>query len=216
MLYQIKQSLLVLSRPLMLSCSGDGNNAKNESTTAYTDYENFVSDFEQDSLSEVELRAMQEDTISWAQMKENQAQEYKQMRQRVEQNNASYEPEQQEEIQDLDERYNAAITKREQQYKDASHRYRLRNQLLGLKIKKDDLSDLTQEDIASTYERFAGTVAENAGTYEAREWNLIEGWWSALNSRYSTLEKDLPQQAKRTIEKAQAQYKEVREKHASS
>jgi len=218
MLSQIKSTLLIISLPLLLSCNSEGSEEVTESDTAYTDYENFVTQFEEDTLTEVELQAMQQaenDSTSWAEMKAARQQQFEQRRQAVDQNLNEYDEERRNEIQDLGKRYDLANQKQEQKFQEASRRYKLREQLLGIAIRKDDLSDVTPENMASTYQQFVNTVAENGARYEARDWNLIEGWWSSLNSRYRNIENDLSQQTRQDIQQAQSRYKEVRQQYVS-
>lgn len=212
MLHKLKLIAAVICLPLLVSCNTD-NNQETETDAAYEDYRTFVTDFERDSLTETEIRAIESETYDsteWAAMKENMQQQFNQRLQAVNQNQDQYTEEQRREVQDLENRYNRAIERREQQYEEASRRYRLRRDLLGLEIKNDDLSDITQEDLANTYQRFVDRIAENGQQYEGRDWDLIEGWWSSLNTRYRNLQDALSQQARTTIEQAQARYRDLR------
>lgn len=219
MLKEIQYTLLALSLPLLLSCSSQGNEQTAENDTTFTEYRDLVTDFEEDTLSEVELRAMRDsdiDSATWANITAEREQQYEQKRQVVEQNIDQYPPERQQEIGDLDERYSLAMENRERQYGEASHRYKLRQQLLGIEINEDDLSDIAPEEMANTYQRFVENVAEDAKNYETRDWNLIEGWWSSLGSRYRSLETDLDQQSRTAIAQAQERYTEIRQQYASA
>lgn len=216
MLHKIKLILVAICLPLLVACNTDDNRETTETDAAYVEYRTFVTDFERDTLSETEQRAMESETFDsteWEAMKENRQQQFNQRLQAVEQNQAQYTEEQRQEIQDLESRYNRAVERREQQYEDASRRYRLRRELLGLEIREDDLSDISQGDMAVTYQRFVDTIAENGQQYESRDWDMIEGWWSSLNSRYRSLQNELPQQARNTIEQAQAHYRELRSQY---
>lgn len=213
MLSKIRLILVALCLPLLLSCNTNDNQQTGETDAAYENYRTFVTDFEQDSLTETQLRAMESETYDsaeWAAMKEERQQQFNQRLQAVQQNQDQYTEEQRQEIQDLENRYNRTVETREQQYEEASRRYRLRRELLGLEIRQDDLSDITQDNIAATYKRFVDTVAENGQGYESRDWDLIEGWWTSLNNRYRSLQGELPQQTRRTIEQAQERYRALR------
>ena len=217
MLNKIKYALLALCLPLLLSCGSEGNGEMAESDTAFTEYETLVTDFEEDTLSEVELRAMTDadfDSTTWAKLTAEKEQEYEQKRQAVEQHLDHYSPERQQEIQGLEERYTLAMENREREYEEASHRYLLRKELLGIAIKKDDLSDIAPADVADTYQRFVENVAEDTENFETRDWNLIEGWWIALDNRYRTLEADLDEEARAVIAQAEERYKEIRQQYA--
>lgn len=213
MLHKIKFLLFTICLPLLVSCNTEEDRQTTESDVAFEDYRTFVTDFERDSLTDVELRALQEETYDsaeWERMKEERQQEFNQRLQAVEQNQDQFSAERREEIRDLESRYNIALERRGQQYADASRRYRLRRELLGVEVRKDDLSDIEQDDLAPTYQRFVDTVAANGQRFEGRDWDLIEGWWVSLNNRYRTLQDQLPQQARNTIEQAQARYRELR------
>ncbi|WP_299759607.1 hypothetical protein [uncultured Pontibacter sp.] len=205
---------ILLALPLLLvSCNGQDAEQTAATEQAITDYRDFVTGFEQDSLSVTKLRAMQQaenDSVSWEEEKENLQNEYEEQRSRLEASRQSFSAEQRAEADQLDQRYNNALEKRGQQYQDASHRYKLRKELLGLEIQSDDLSEITAGNIAETYTRFTSKVQENTDKYENRDWLLVDGWWSALNSRYRTLEANLSASVKRTIQQAQSQYKEIR------
>ncbi|GAA4430907.1 hypothetical protein GCM10023188_18000 [Pontibacter saemangeumensis] len=218
MLKKIQISFLALAFPLLFSCNSGGNDQAAKSDAAYTEYRDLVTDFEEDTLSEVELRAMRGsdiDSARWAALTAEREQQYEQKRQAVEQDLDQYPPERKQEIQDLDDRYKRAMETREKQYEEASHRYKLRQQLLGIEIEEDDLSDIVPEEMATTYKRFVDNVAEEAGKFEERDWNLVEGWWSSLGSRYRSIEPNLDQQARTAIEQAQNRYKEIRQQYAS-
>ncbi|WP_161891077.1 hypothetical protein [Pontibacter russatus] len=217
MLNEIKYALLALFMPLLLSCNGEENGETAESDTAFTEYETLVTDLEEDTLSETEMRAMTDadfDSTAWAKLTAEKEQQHKQKRQAVEQHLDHYAPERQQEIQDLEERYTVAMENREREYEEASHRYLLRRELLGVAIQKDDLSDIAPAEIANTYQRFVENVAEGAENLETRDWNLIEGWWIALDNRYRTLEADLDEEARTAIAQAEARYKEIRQQYA--
>ncbi|RDV16483.1 hypothetical protein DXT99_04585 [Pontibacter diazotrophicus] len=213
MLHKIKLIAIAFCLPLLVSCNTENDQQTAETDAAYQDYQTFVTDFERDSLTETELRAIESETYDsaeWEAMKENRQQQFIQRLQAVEQNQDQYTEEQRQEILDLENRYNQAAETRDQQYEDASRRYRLRRELLGLEINQDDLSDITQENIAGTYQRFVDTVAEKGQNYEGRDWEMIEGWWTSLNNRYRSLQGELPQQSRNTIEQAQERYRELR------
>ncbi|MDX5436192.1 MAG: hypothetical protein LPK03_03315 [Pontibacter sp.] len=214
-MYKIKTILLSLAFcALLASCDNQNAETAAENEEALTAYRDYVTEFESDSLSEVEMRAMQqaaEDSMSWEQKKANLQERYNERRERVEKSLEELTQEQQTEVQQLDERYNRALMTREQQYQDASHRYRLRRDLLGLKVRNDDLSDITAENVVPTYEGFVEALNSNATAYDTRDWQLIEGWWSALNSRYRTLEGNLSTQMKNNVQQAQNRYQDIRQ-----
>ncbi|RIJ41980.1 hypothetical protein [Pontibacter oryzae] len=197
---------------LFTACS---NQKQTEREQALADYRNFVTAFEQDSLTETEMRAMSleiYDSTEWANEKERLMQTQDSSRAVIETSLADLKKEQQTEVQDLDQRFDNAMHQREQQYRDVSHRYALRRKLLGLEVKKDDLSDITSHNIEAVYDRFVGSLSADTASYQARDWDLIEGWWLALNSRYRTLEQQLSGATKKRIQENQQQYQRLRSK----
>jgi type IV secretory pathway VirB10-like protein len=204
----------LLSFSLMFSCSSEGNRETAGNETSYDSYRTFVTNFEQDSQSETELRAMQQepkDSAEWEAMKAEMQQQHKEHRQAVEQHMQQYNPTERKEIEDLEKRFDHAVQTRERQHKEISHRYNLRQQLLGIDVSEDDLSGIAPDEMARTYQRFVNKVAENGKSFENRDWELIEGWWSALNSRYRSLQKDMQPETRSRIEKDQKRYTELRQ-----
>ncbi|WP_276496168.1 hypothetical protein [Pontibacter litorisediminis] len=215
-----KLSYVLLALPLLLfSCNGKEAERAAASEQAITEYRDYVTKFEQDSLSEVELRALEQaenDSLAWQEAKATMQEEYEAQRQRLEDAQENLTPEQRAEADQLDQRYKNALESRQQQYQDASRRYKLRRELLGLEIADDDMSEVTAGNIGQTYTRFASNVKENAAAYDNRDWLLIEGWWSALNSRYRTIEGSLSDQVKKTVQQAQQQYQAIRPQEETS
>ncbi|WP_347156598.1 hypothetical protein [Pontibacter chitinilyticus] len=198
----------------LLSCSQadkeDQQTAEREQ--ALTEYRNFVTQFEQDSLSEVELRAMQQadkDSTSWAEQKQMRQQQFQQLKDNVQTNAAAYEPGERNEILDLEQRYNQAEEKHQQQYDDVSRRYMLRNELLGLEVSTDDLSEITAANITGVYQQFVQTLAQKADQLDNRSWEMVEGWWNALNNRRLEVADNLSAADKNAVEAAAKQYQQL-------
>jgi len=208
--------LLLFSATLLSSCSDSGETQQQEPDQALTDYENFVTEFEQDSLSEVELRAMQQaenDSLSWAEMKQNRQQHFEQLKSDAQANMASYTSEQREEIQGLEQRYATAVEKRDQEYADVSHRYKLRSALLGLEISNTDMREITAANIVATYRQFVQTLQQQEEQLDSRDWEQVQGWWVALNNRKRAVEEALSASDIRTIEEATQQYQALVKPH---
>ncbi|WP_139307865.1 hypothetical protein [Pontibacter flavimaris] len=209
-MYKCKYILLVCVL-LLCSCGGrDSESAAGEQELA--NYRNYVTRFEQDSLSDSELRALalaENSSTTWQTEKESLLQAHEGYRVQLEENLEHLTEQQRAEAGQLDQRFKNALETREHQFLDASHRYELRQDLLGLDIEDDDLSEVTAENIGPTYSRFVSGIKEHAAKYESRDWLLIAGWWSALNSRYRSVEGDVSEQVKKTVQQAQKQYQEV-------
>ncbi|MBC5992155.1 hypothetical protein [Pontibacter cellulosilyticus] len=210
-----KYSLLSICFLLLLSCNN--NEANEESEIAYTEYKDYVTQTEAEAnaeLSETEMRAMRksvQDSTLWQTESAELMQEYDTREKRVRNNIDTYDEARRAEIEDLDARYNMAIENRERKYQEVSRRYKLREDLVGLPISADDLTAISATELAPTYTRFVDTLEDRVNEFETNEWNLIEGWWIALNNRKNALEGELSADAKRTIDNATAQYKQIRE-----
>ena len=209
---KISHLLICLCIPLLFACDNQNSEAVTERDQALTNYRNYITEFEQDTLTEVEMRALEqsaEDDTKWETEKANLQEMYDERREVVQ--NLDWDEAQQAELDELDERYNRALQQRERQYAEVSRRRTLRRDLLGLEIRNLDMSDITAENIANVYDRFISTLSNNVGQYEQRDWNQIEGWWNSLNNRYQALEGELRAPVKNTIEQARKRYIEIRQ-----
>lgn len=207
---------LLLFTTTIISCSDSGETQQQGREQALTDYEGFVSQFEQDSLSEVELRAMQQagnDSLSWVEMKQNRQQQFEQLKSNTQANLEAYSPAQREEIQGMEQRYAAATEKRDQQYMDVSRRYKLRRELLGLEVNNDDMHEITAANIGSTYQQFVLTLQQQENQLDNRDWEMVQGWWVVLNNRTREVEDTFSASDIRTIEEATQQYQALVKLH---
>lgn len=204
--------ILLLLPYLLTSCQGKDAEKAAAGQEALASYREHVTAFAQDSLSETELRALHQaenDSLAWEKAKANLRQEYETQRERLQQHQEHLTPAERTEAEQLDQTYHNALGARQLQFEDASLRYKLRRELLGMEVKEDDMSSITPDNIGPTFQRFVSAVERNAASYQNREWLLIQGWWSALNSRYRELENQIPQGVKKTVAQAQNQYRQV-------
>lgn len=210
----IQNTILAVCFLFFISCTDQ--EAKQEQDQALNDYRDFVTQVEEDAnrdYSEAEMRAMEqaaEDDSRWETESAEVMQQFDDRKRKVVQNIDLYDEAEQQEIRDLEDRYNQAYEKQKQKYQEVSRRYMLRRDLLGLQISKDDMSTITAEDLPATYERFVQNLAPKAAELEGRDWELVEGWWVALNNRKRTLENELSATAKAIIDEATEKYKEIR------
>ncbi|MHA6247643.1 hypothetical protein ACXYMU_06890 [Pontibacter sp. CAU 1760] len=218
MLRKTTYTLLALAMPLLFACNTDSSQETEQPDAAYTSYQEMVTDFlNDDSLSETRYRAMTGsdlDSAEWAKLKAAREQEYQLKSEQVRKNLSQYTPAQQQEFETMESRYKQEVASQDKAYAEASHRYKLRERLLGLEIKQDDMSTIAAGELANTYKRFVDGVAGSAEQFETRDWNLVEGWWSALGSRFNSLEADLTAQAKREVAQAQQRYQQIRKQYA--
>ncbi|WP_439883144.1 hypothetical protein ACSX1A_08215 [Pontibacter sp. MBLB2868] len=220
MLLYLRNIVLVSCLLILASCSDQ--EAQKERDNAFNDYKDYVTQFETDAnrdYTDVELRAMEqaaEDNSKWETESAEVMQQYDERKRKVVQNIDLYDEAQQKEFKELEGRYNNAYQKQKEKYQDVSRRYKLRKDLLGLEISSDDMSSITAADLASTYEHFVQNLESRASQLEGRDWELVEGWWIALNNRRRTLDNELSASAKSTIEQATERYKNIRENQTIS
>lgn len=208
----LRHLFICLCLSSLFSCDGQRAETAAEGEQAMTEYRNYVTEFEQDSLTETEMRALEqsaEDDSRWETEKLNLQEMYNERREVV-QNLEDLDENERAEVEALDQRYNQALQRREQQYEEVNRRKTLRRDLLGLEIKNLDMSDVTAVNISNVYDRFITTLSENVGQYEQRDWNQIEGWWNSLNNRYRAIEGELQSPVKNSIQQAQNRYLQIR------
>jgi hypothetical protein len=209
----IRNITLIISLLLCISCSD--KEAKQERDHAFNEYKDFVTQFEEDNkqdYSEVELRAMEqaaEENEKWVKDSTELLQQYDARKRKVVENIDLYEETQQNEFRDLETRYEKAYHKNQEMRQEVSRRYNLRKELLGLKISSDDLSNITAADLPATYEQFVQKLEQRAKGLEQRDWELVEGWWVALNNRKRALKNELTASAQNTIQQASNRYQTI-------
>ncbi|MDX5437527.1 MAG: hypothetical protein LPK03_10055 [Pontibacter sp.] len=214
-------TLLLLALPTLLFVSCNSRETEDNADQAFVEYRDFVMEAETVSttdLTETELRAMRkaiEDTVIWETESEDLRQQYEAREKRVRDQFDTYDEARQAEIEDLDTRYASAMEKREQRYQDVSRRYRLREEMLGLPVSADDLSPITAAELPAVYNRFVEKLEALAVDLEANEWNMVEGWWVALNNRKDELASQLSAADKNRIRQASDKYLEIRKSFAT-
>lgn len=212
----LRFTLTGMAAILIIACGNQ--EADKEADTAFTDYREFVAAAENDAnrdFTETEIKAMRQsiaDSALWQREAEERLQNYEEKEKRVRDNFSSYTETRQAEINDLKARYNVATEKQEKKYRDISHRYKLREELLGLPVNADDLTSLSAAELTTTYKRFIDNLQVKASDLEKADWNLVEGWWIALNTRKSALESQLSADANRTIAELTEKYRQIRKR----
>lgn len=209
-----RYTLLIAAFALFLIGCAD-KEAEQGREQAFKDYRDFVSEVEFDAerdYSEAQIRAMEQaedDDMLWEAESADISLKYDDYKKKVVENIELYSEEEQQEFQELEDRYNTAYQKQETRFKDASHRYRLRKELLGIEIQADDLSQFGANDLPEAYTRFVDNIETRVSELEGRDWELIEGWWLALNNRKRSLENELSEEAMATIDNATEKYQKL-------
>jgi hypothetical protein len=201
---------------IIASCSN--NESKQESEKAFRDYKDFVTQLEFDAereYSEAELRAMHqadENDSAWETETAEASRQYDDYKRKVVENLELYNDAEQKEFQELENRYNEAFQKKKSSLEEVSRRYKLREALLGLEVKANDFSNIGAAELPATYERFVQNLDTRATDLKGRDWELVEGWWVALNNRKRTFEDKLSAAEEKTISEATKRYQEIRKK----
>ncbi|WP_187263662.1 hypothetical protein [Pontibacter beigongshangensis] len=197
-------SLLVFS--LLLSCAeSKDNKLKAEGEKAYEDLKEFVTKVENMAAADLE-----DTTLIWENMAGELKEKYYHLEEEVDGYIEIYTPQQRETIQDFKERFRIALNNKQKNFDDARARYRLRQDLLGTEAVSEDLSLINAENITATFQKFVNTVIKNKDVYTPRDWEMIEGWWTALNDRKVKLQEQLRPADEEAIAKKQAEYLELR------
>lgn len=195
---------MLSSSIIFISCNSE-NSASDESEKAYQDYKNFVTQVESDTVvDEIDLGNTWKIDTDTLQML------YDRYKNSASEHTGNYTPERLEEVNAFDDRVNVAFEKRQKKYEDVSHRYELRKKMLGMEVSEDDMSEITATNIAATYTNFVTTLENNQEEYDMQDWQLIEGWWIALQNRRRAVDNDLQASDQQTINKLQETYQRIR------
>ena len=217
---KLLHTLVIAATSLLLACNGQQENEENEQ--AFTEYKTFVTETENRAnteLTETEARAMRQsamDTSLWQKESAELNQDFESRKNRVDANLDSYDEARRKEIADLEQRYNVAVKKQEEKYRNVSRRYRLRSDLLGLPVNADDMSSINAAALPGVYERFVERLNGEAENLEQSDWEMVEGWWLALNNRRNELQGQLNTNATATINRASEKYEEIRTKYVTA
>lgn len=188
---------------LLASCNSDNDATKSEQ--AYQDYKNFVAQVEKDTV--VNERDLQQD---WERRTDTLKLTFDRHKSGITSYVDDYEPERREEVSAFNERLEVAFEERQKNYDEVSHRYKLRKEILGIDVSEDDMSAITAANIAATYNHFVTTLQSNLKGYTTNDWQLIEGWWNALQNRRQDLSNQLQSSDQEKIIKFQETYQKLR------
>ncbi|WP_125185336.1 hypothetical protein [Botryobacter ruber] len=190
---------------LSFSCSGsEEKNKIPEGEQAYNEFRSFVVATEEDAESEEQIDI--KDTTIARQEIDSLRSQYDTLTLRVDKYVTQYIPPQREELLDLRERFKSAVDKKKQKNEEASRRYELRRKLLGIEISSDDLTEITPANIKTVYLNFVNTVSQEMSAYSESDWQLIEGFWNALNNRKSELQDKIEPADQRIIADKQEEF----------
>lgn len=206
MLQKLSSYIFLLSLTLLFACSSERETNNDQS---FRDYKEFVTQVEQDTAQTID--EIEQDSTWYKRTSVLQAR-YDSLHNQVNTTLDGLKPEQQEEVANLNTRFEAAKNKITKKHKEISKRYKMREDLLGLKVQKDDLSSISASELAPAYEHFIEKVSHNYKDYSFDEWQLIEGWWNALKNRQQQVSNELTSDARSEITEAENEYLEVRNK----
>lgn len=197
--------LLFTCFTLLVSCRTD-DKSTDSNEQAYLDYKNFVTQVESDTVvNESDLGT------AWESRTDSLIQESERHRKGMVDRLDGYEAERREEVNAFDERLQAAFEERQRKYDEVSYRYKLRREMLNMEVSEDDMSNINASNIADTYEHFLSTLRDKLPDFTAKDWELTEGWWSALRNRRQEISNEISQADQQRIDKQQEAYRKIRE-----
>ncbi|TXK18387.1 hypothetical protein FVR03_24020 [Pontibacter qinzhouensis] len=197
---------------LLLSCTNQENSQlKSDSAKAYADFKEFVIQVENDAVSELD-----DSTKIWEDEASKLKEKYASLEDDVNDLIDQYPPQDRETIQDFKERFRIAMDQKQKKYDDAQAQYRLRQDLLGEEVASADLYRIEASNITATYQKFVNTIVKNKDVYTHRDWEMIEGWWSALNARKNEIQAQLQPADEKAIRLKEDEYLELRNQVAGT
>ncbi|MCC9137750.1 hypothetical protein ACFSKU_02420 [Pontibacter silvestris] len=203
MLQKIRSTAIALIIITVAACNSNGSQQEGE--TAFQEYEAFVTQVERDTSADVTAI----DSSAWNKSTQELQQEFDQHTENMEVYLESFKPERREEVRNLMQRYDQAFERRQQNYEEVSRRYKLRKEMLGVEVNSDDLNNIKAQDLPETYQQFVNALDDRKENLDSRDWEIVEGLWSALNNRKRSLENELDQSARNTIEQQQKKFLEI-------
>jgi virulence-associated protein VapD len=189
------------------SCSGPAKEQPDVAVDqAYEDLRLFVT--EQD-FTDIQGREGFEDT-EYEQKRAQAAAEYERLQTRLNQYEGQLDETRRGEITELRARYDTLQARRERAYWAYVQSRDLRQDLLGVSTEREDLGTITADGIADRYQTFVDQVEKNREEFTPVDWNVVEGLWSALESRRQALEPELSRRDRNQIEQARQRYRKTR------
>lgn len=205
MLHKYYSYCFILLTTLLFSCNAEQDNNGEQ---ALKDYEEFVTQVERDTAA---INNDIDFDSTWIQRTNTLLLRHDSLQNQVIIAKDYYSPEQEQVVKDLGNRFEEAQGKIKVKQQEISKRYKMREELLGLSVQKDDLSSITTTELAPAYKHFVAKVADNYKSYSFAEWQWIEGWWNALNNRMKQVTDELTADARAEIEEAQKEYVRTRQ-----
>lgn len=193
---------------LAFSCGSPGTEqATVEADQAYDELRLFVT--EQD-LTDIEGRENYED-VEYEQLMAARAAEYERLLSLAERAVDPADEVRRQQLAELKSRYHTISDRYTADYLAYNRRRDIRQNLLGVSTERDDLSGITAAELPNKYQMFVNLVEENRPAYTEVDWDVVEGLWSALESRRQDLETNLSRTARNQIEQARNRFQSIRE-----
>jgi exonuclease VII large subunit len=199
---------LFLAITFVFSCGRPANDqATVEADQAHEEFRLFVT--EQDRTN-IEGREGFED-MEYERLMAARAARYDSLQARLDRNLDRVDETRRQEIAVLRSQYDTIQAKNTRAYRAYIRRRDIRQNLLGVSTERDDLSGIIASELPSRYQMFVNRVEENRPTYTEEDWEVVEGLWSALETRRQQVEADLNRPARNDIERARNRYLSIRE-----
>jgi hypothetical protein len=193
----------ILSMIVLVSCNSE--NTSNDSEVAYQNYRNFINEVERDTV--ITDKDISDD---WQIKSDTLKRNLERYKSGTASHMESYTPERREEVNAFDDRFEVALELRQKRFNEVSHRYKLRKELLNLTVSEDDMSSINADNLIATYTHFVNTLKKNGTNYNTKDWQLIEGWWNALNNRRDAVIEELQTSDREKLDRLQKSYQEMR------
>lgn len=197
----------VLATVFAFSCGRPANDqATVEADQAFEEFRLFVT--EQDRTN-IEGREDFED-VEYERLMAARAARYDSLQARLDRNMDRVDETRRQEITVLRSQYDTLQARDTREYRAYLRRRDIRQNLLGVSTERDDLSGITASELPSRYQMFVNRVEENRPTYTEADWDVVEGLWSALETRRQQVGADLNHPARNDIERARNRFQSIR------
>ncbi len=177
-----------------------GNEAKNESEEAYTNFRNYVDEADRDTAY------VYDNKRDWNKEITDRETAYNERVAAVDKHSSEYDEARRTEIEAMKTRYNTNWETRRATYTSYGKANTMRPQLLSIDENTTDLSSLTAANIRAAYENFVKQVEMNKKNYTNEDWKVVEMSWNELDARKNAIQNELSEKDKYEIGKAKSKY----------
>jgi hypothetical protein len=183
-----------------------------EADQAYEELRLFVT--EQDRTN-IESREDFDD-VEYERLMAARAARYDTLRTRIDRYQDQMDEARRQEIAVLRSQYDTAEARNTRAYLAHARQRQLRQDLLGATTGQTDLGGLTASELPARYQMFVNRVEENRSAYTKADWQVVEGLWTALETRRQQLEAGLNRPARNDIERARNRFQSLQKERQAA